>query len=604
MAVAVINGLRVDLAPLGIDVVDDIDFTIDAGEILGVAGESGSGKTTVGMALLGDARRGARIVRGSVTLDGDEVVGVPHAQLAAVRGSTVAYVPQDPSMALNPGLRISKQLGELFDYHQPSLRPPERHERVRGVLDEVGLPSNDSFLARYPHQLSGGQQQRVTLAMAFILRPRVIVLDEPTTGLDVTTQARILRTVRDLCDSHHVAALYVTHDMAVLANLAHRVLVMYAGRIVEVGKSEQIFRRPAHPYTRALISAVPLVSERRELVGIPGETPAPGSRPSGCPFHSRCPDAVPDCTTIVPEPIEVAPGHTARCIRVHELSGRSTIAPELAASITTLDRDSPVLGVSHVNAFHGKRQILNDVSLQIFPRECLALVGESGSGKTTLARCIVGLHRRYTGQISFRGEALRGRARDRKLTERKAIQYIFQNPYNSLNPRRSIGETLSEPLRFLFGQRGTVTRTKVNEVLERVSLSPKMASYRPAQLSGGERQRVAIARALICQPDVLVCDEITSALDVSVQASIIQLLRQLQDEDGLALLFVTHNLALVRSIGDRVIAMRSGELVEEGPIDEVLDHPKHPYTMTLLNDTPTLGAKPQSGPKAAPPKPV
>ncbi|WP_433272266.1 ABC transporter ATP-binding protein [Actinosynnema sp. CS-041913] len=603
MTAVTVKGLRVDLDGRGVDVVDHVDFTIDAGEVLGLVGESGSGKTTAGVTLLGDARRGASIVGGSVVVDGQEVVGLRHDQLTKLRGSTVAYVPQDPSMALNPALRLRRQLDELFEFHRPELPAAQRDERIRSTLREVGLGSgdrdeDDAFLARFPHQLSGGQQQRVTLALAFVLRPRVIVLDEPTTGLDVTTQARVLGTVRDLCATHRVAALYVTHDMAVVSNLAHRILVMYAGRIVEAGPSARIFGAAVHPYTRALLAAVPLVSQRRELAAIPGDTPLPGQRPTGCAFHPRCADAEAECATTTPEPVEVFPGHVVRCLLATRL-GPARATPR-AVEPRTREQNDVLLRVSGLDAFHGRRQVLHDVSLTLAARECLALVGESGCGKTTLARSIIGLHHRHSGGITFQGEEMATRARDRPLEQRRAVHYIFQSPYNSLNPRRSVGEILREPLKVLFPKRAGNATAAVSEVLERVSLSPAVASRYPDQLSGGERQRVAIARALVCRPEVLICDEVTSALDVSVQASIVRLLRRLQDEEGLALLFVTHNLALVRTVADQVVAMRAGRLVEVGPVDDVLDRPADPFTRTLIAATPEFGAATPGVPSAPP----
>ncbi|RKT56134.1 ABC transporter ATP-binding protein [Saccharothrix australiensis] len=617
MSAVEVRGLRVDLDGRGVDVVDLVDFTIEAGEVVGLVGESGSGKTTVGVALLGHARRGAAIVGGSVVVDGQEVVGLGRDRLAALRGSTVAYVPQDPSMALNPALRLRPQLTELFEFHRPGLSRSERAARVRAALREVGLgeaglgevglgDEGDAFLDRFPHQLSGGQQQRVALAMAFLLRPRVIVLDEPTTGLDVTTRSRVLGTVRDLCATHRVAALYVTHDMAVVAGLAHRVLVMYAGRVVESGPAARVFGAPAHPYTRALLAAVPSVSRRRDLAAIPGDPPPPGRRPAGCAFHPRCADAVAECATTAPGPVEVGPGHVARCLRAHR-AGRATTAPRPPAP-----RAGPgpgvLLRVADLDAFHGERQVLHGVSLALAERECLALVGESGSGKTTLARSVIGLHHRHSGGIAFRGAELATRARDRPPELRRAVQYVFQSPYNSLNPRRTIGEILREPLEVLYpknawkARRGTASPIgdAVAEALDRVSLSPAVASCRPDQLSGGERQRVAIARALVCRPEVLICDEVTSALDVSVQASIVRLLRRLQEEDGLALLFVTHDLALVRAVADRVVAMRAGRLVESGPVDDVLDHPGDPFTRALVAAGRAFDAAP-TDPAAAPP---
>ena len=588
MSLVEVQRLRVELAGSGVDIVDEVSFTIDAGEVLGLVGESGSGKTTVGLTLLGGARRGAKIVAGKVLIDGEDVLGLADEDLRSFRGNAVAYIPQDPFAALNPALRVGRQIEELFEFHRPLTSTAEVDARIRETLEEVRLPTEPAFLKRYPHQLSGGQQQRIVIAMAFVLRPKVIVLDEPTTGLDVTTQAQVLRTVRDLCAIHRVAALYVTHDLAVVGNLTHRIAVMYAGRLVEVGTTEKLFREPAHPYTRRLIAAVPLVSERRELVAIAGQAPAPGARPEGCSFHPRCEDALPDCERTVPESVSLGPDHEVRCLRA---SGRRLGLVAGGALVDRLPRGDgapPLLRVTQVDAFHGKRQILYGVDLELHPRECLAVVGESGSGKTTLARCLVGLHPPRQGLVEFKGARLATKARTRSAEERRTMQYIFQSPYTSLNPRRSVGEILRFPLDLFFSLRRAETETRVAEVLERVSLSPRTARQYPEQLSGGERQRVAIARALVCRPEVLICDEITSALDVSVQASIVRLLRELQEEEGLALLFVTHNLALVRTVADRVLTLNQGRIVEVGSVADVLDHPQDPYTQGLIADTPTL----------------
>ena len=583
-----VKGLRVELEPSGVDVVDDIEFEIEPGEVVGLVGESGSGKTTVGVALLGDARRGARITGGTVCIDGRDVLRFSQQQLRGLRGCTVAYVPQDPAAALNPSLRIGTQLREVFEFHQADVSDEAIAERITEALAEVHLPADRAFLRRFPHQLSGGQQQRVAIAMAFMLRPKLIVLDEPTTGLDVRTQAQVLRTVRELCAVHQVAALYVTHDLAVVANLATRILVMYAGRLVEAGAAEQVFQSAAHPYTRRLLAAAPVISERRELVSIPGHAASPGTRPDGCPFRPRCPHAVAACGAALPPPFEVATGHTARCIRVAELSSDTRPTPTIRSASALADAGSALLSVDGLSAFYGSRKVVHDISLELRPGECLAVVGESGSGKTTLSRSIIGLHRQQAGAIRLQGEQLARSARDRTAQQRQLMQYIFQSPYNSLNPRRTVGDALRMALNVFFPCGRREGEQRVIEALERVALGERVAGRYPDQLSGGERQRVAIARALICEPKVLICDEVTSALDVSVQASIVQLLRRLQDEQELALLFVTHNLALVRTIADTVMTMHGGELVERGPADELIDRPQHAYTRALIADTPTV----------------
>jgi peptide/nickel transport system ATP-binding protein len=588
VSVVAVRDLCVELTGSNHDIVDDISFTIEAGEIVGLVGESGSGKTTIGTALLGHARRGARIVRGEVLIDGVNILDLPAEGLRRIRGKVVAYVPQDPTASLNPALPIGKQLSEMFDSHTPELHADERENRILSVMAEVKLPRDTELLRRYPHQLSGGQQQRVAIAMAFILHPKVIVLDEPTTGLDVTTQAHVLRTVRELCASQGVAGLYVTHDLAVIANLAHRVLVAYAGRLVEVANRQALFEHPVHPYTRGLMRTIPVVFERRALDPIPGHAPTPGSRPSGCSFAPRCPEVLPTCVVDTPVVVDVGESQAALCFRAVEM--RSRPMPLGAASERAAQRESEtVLGIRDLSTFYGERQILFDVSMTLRPRECLALVGESGSGKTTLAQSVIGLLTKWRGEVSYKGQPLAPNARARPSAIRRELQYIFQSPYTSLNPRRSVGEIVGSPLQDFFGLKGRGRQERVERAMANVSLPLHYASRYPDQLSGGERQRVAIARALVCEPEVLICDEVTSALDVSVQASIVQLLERLQEQHDLAILFVTHNLAVVRSIAHRVIVLNQGRVVETGACAEVLSHPRQPYTRALLDDTPTIG---------------
>jgi peptide/nickel transport system ATP-binding protein len=589
-----VSGLRVELRGSGADIVDDVSFTIDHGEVVGLVGESGSGKSTIGNALLGFARRGARIAAGTITIDGVSILALTPGQLRQTRGSRVAYIPQDPTAALNPALRIKTQIEEALAVHKPQLGKAERAQEIADGLSDVSLPTTREFLRRYPHQLSGGQQQRVAIAMAFLLRPRVIVLDEPTTGLDVTTQQRVIHIVRELCARHDVAALYVTHDLSVIANLGHRLLVAYAGRIVESGAVSEIFERPVHPYTQGLLAALPDVSRRRGLQPIAGHAPAPGTRPDGCAFAPRCPHAIDPCRVTQPPLAEVAPGRSARCIRVEELPAPAT--PRTAPA-PVQDSREPILTVAGLTASYGSREVLHGVDLELGARECLAVVGESGSGKTTLARTIVGLLGSWHGTLTYQGAALAAQAYRRSADVRRELQYIFQSPYNALNPRRTVGDSVSLPAEHFFGLRGAAARVQVESALQRVSLPAAYADRYPDQLSGGERQRVAIARALVCRPSILICDEITSALDVSVQASIVKLLFQLQQEENLALLFVTHDLALVRSIAARTVVMHDGLVVETGPTDAVLEHPSHAYTQALLDDTPRL---PQAeGPESA-----
>ncbi|MDO5711371.1 MAG: ABC transporter ATP-binding protein [Micrococcales bacterium] len=583
---ATVHGLRVELSSSGIDVVDDIDLVLYPGEIVGLVGESGSGKTTIGTALLAYARTGARIGAGTVDLDGRDILALDTNAVRRMRGAEVAYVPQDPGAALNPSIRIGRQIVELLELRDVGTSA-SRMERARTGLEEVGLPSDEEFLSRYPHQLSGGQVQRVALAMALLPRPKVLVLDEPTTGLDVTTQGMVLRTVRELCKAHDVAALYVTHDLAVVANLADRVAVMYAGRIVELGPRDEIFARPSHPYTRALLDAIPHLTSARALSGIPGSTPGPGRRPSGCRFHNRCAFAIAACATTDPPVEEVVPGHEVRCIRYKELPPWSIMSGDIADTDPSKDRDI-ILAVEHLDVFYGRKQVVFDLNFDLAKGEVLAFVGESGSGKTTCARAIGGLSKEWTGRVTLDGHELAKGARKRSVADRKRIQYIFQNPYLSLNPRLTIEQIVKRPMELFGIASGAAARDRVVELLDAVALGPTVLNYRTNRLSGGERQRVAIARALAAEPEVLVCDEITSALDVSVQGSIVDMLSHLKRERGISMLFVTHNLALVRSIADRVQVLQAGRVVEQGFVVELMENPQQEYTRTLLANTPTL----------------
>ncbi|MCB0984874.1 MAG: ABC transporter ATP-binding protein [Ilumatobacteraceae bacterium] len=581
-----ISGLRIDVADSGADIVDEVNLALRPGEVLGLVGESGSGKTTVGLAVLGHARRGVRLAGGRITVDGMEVLDLDARQLRSLRGQLVTYVPQDPGTALNPALRIRTQLMEVLEQHDFGGSPAAREARLQEVMNEVLLPSHPEFLRRYPHQLSGGQQQRVGLAMAFACRPKVIVLDEPTTGLDVSTQAHVLETVRDLCRTHGVAALYVTHDLAVVANLADRVAIMYAGRIVEQGPTAALFSDPAHPYGRHLMAAAPEIDGSTQIVGLGGRAPAPGKRPVGCSFAVRCQLATPECHTTFPSVTTPVEGREVRCH--HPFTVPPVLAEPRPLSGEPSD-DDVVLRVRGLYAGYGPVTIVRDVGFDVHRGECVAVVGESGSGKTTLSRSIGGLHREWTGDVELTGERLATSARKRTTAQRLRIQYVFQNPYSSLNPRRTIGDSVARPL-ILAGKSAKEARTAVGEMLERVSLTAGYAARYPDQLSGGERQRVAIARALVSRPELLICDEVTSALDVLVQAAIVDLLADLRRDFGLSMVFVTHNLPLVRSIAERVVVLADGQVVEAGPTDVVLASPEQEYTKRLLADTPRLSA--------------
>ncbi|MEU3308459.1 ABC transporter ATP-binding protein [Nocardiopsis sp. NPDC006832] len=510
-----VDGLTVIGRPSDVEIISDVSVTVNRGEILGLVGESGSGKTTLGLSLLRHLKRATEITDGRVWVGERELASLNERQVRELRGRAVAYIPQSPASALNPALRLGTQLTEAV--HDTDATPGQVAERVSEVLREVALPDDPAFLRRYPHQLSGGQQQRVAIAMAFVGRPDLIVLDEPTTGLDVTTQAHVLGTIRSMTREYGTAGVYISHDMAVVADLADDIAVMYRGELVEHGRADEVLSNPRHEYTRRLLMAVPLL------------------RTSG---HEDPPER----------------------------------------------DEEPLLRISGLSAGYGRTRVLEGIDLSVSPGECVALLGESGSGKTTLSRSVVGLHHQFSGEMSFDGQALATNGYRRTAEQRRRIQYVFQNPYEALNPRKRVRDQILGPYRHLVG-RPADADSVVAQALERAALPASYGERFPEQLSGGERQRVCIARAVATRPDLLVCDEITSALDVSVQAEIVKLLRSLQD-DGMALLFVTHNIALVSNIADRVAILNGGKIVEYGPVGQVMSTPEHEYTRALIADTP------------------
>ncbi|GAB3462279.1 ABC transporter ATP-binding protein [Streptomonospora sediminis] len=536
-----VEGLTVIGRPSDVEIITDISLNVRRGDILGLVGESGSGKTTLGLALLAHCKRATEVTAGSVSLSGEPLLGRSDAQVRRMRGRAVAYIPQSPASALNPALRLGTQLREALqdatggeqagtsaaadsetatgeaNAAAKSANAADPDARVREVLREVALPDDDRFLRRYPHQLSGGQQQRVAIAMAFIGHPDLIVLDEPTTGLDVTTQAHVLQTIRRMTREYGTAGVYISHDMAVVADLADNLAVMYQGDIVEHGPAAEVLANPSHSYTVQLLRAVPLLKTE---------------------------------------------GHPAQ----------------------DAESADPLLRVRGLRAGYGSATVLQGIDVDIERGQCVALLGESGSGKTTLSRSLVGLHHEFTGDVAFDGDQLATSSYRRSAEQRRRVQYVFQNPYEALNPRKRVRDLILEPYKHLVGKPADPDAV-VGTALERAALPAAYGNRYPDQLSGGERQRVSIARAVATTPDLLICDEITSALDVSVQAEIVELLRNLQ-RDGMALLFVTHNIALVSNIAQRVAILNQGEIVEYGDVGTVMSAPTHPYTQALIADTP------------------
>jgi len=579
-----VTDLGVEIHQSGAAVVADINITLHGGQVLALVGESGSGKSTSGLATMGWARSGLKISGGSVEIDGQDILSMSATDLCSARGRLISYVPQDPTSGLNPALRVGDQLLEALTNHG-IIPAKDLDDRVLEMLAQVGLPSDPRILRSFPHQLSGGQQQRVAIAMAFACRPRVVVLDEPTTGLDVSTQRRVLETVRSLASEYGCSAIYVSHDLAVVANIADQVAVMYAGRIIEYGPTKEIFESPRHHYTAGLLASIPDVERPGGLDGIPGSPPRPGRWPEGCSFAQRCAASEEDCTEKLPELTSVNAAHTVRCF--HPVEGSRDWQGRLATRPSGNDA-SVVVSARKVNASFGTKQVLHGVELDLFDGGCTAIVGESGSGKTTLARCVVGLNGHWEGDVQLFGHSVHPAAANRTKEQRRRMQYIFQNPHSSLNPRMTIGQNIDEPLRFFKGGRASRRDELICQALADVALGEAYFDRFPDQLSGGERQRAAIARALVVDPDILVCDEITSALDVSVQAQVIERLRLLQAERGVSMIFITHNIAVVRSIAQRIAVMSQGRVVESGSVEEVITNPQHAYTKQLLTDLPRL----------------
>lgn len=601
--VLAVQGLKVVGDDDSFTVVEGVSFSLERGETLGIVGESGSGKTTVAMALLGFTRPGTKISEGRVALNGEDLLSLSPRDLIARRGTHVSYVPQDPSTGLPPNIRVGDLLRQMLTVHG-SAGGDETRE-VRSVLEATQLPADDGFQRRYPFELSGGQQQRVAIALSLICRPSLIVMDEPTTGLDVTTQSRLLRVVADLVKQSRISLVYVSHDLGVVRSLSDKVAVMYGGRVVESARVGEVFVDPRHPYSRGLLEAVPRASTLAYRPrAIPGDAVEPWNWPPGCPFAPRCPEHRGDCDVTMPLPQSIGEDRVIRCVLEGGISGRPVGLEEFARMPHSDASRDVVLRVEELVAGYARTswlgrgrqiEVVKGASFEVAKGECLALVGESGSGKTTTLRCIAGLREPLSGRVTFDGGPLAGLVRRRPLGQRRSIQLVPQNPDSSLNPRHTVGEIVARPLKLFERLSGSDRKSRVDEILEQVHLRPVMAHRSPRELSGGEKQRVAIARALAASPELLLCDEVVSALDVAVQAGILALLDELRRTLNMTIVLVTHDLGVVRSVASRVVVMNGGVICEEGPTQQLFDNPKDPFTRDLLEAIPHLGARDYPG---------
>ncbi|MET8883540.1 ABC transporter ATP-binding protein [Streptomyces rubiginosohelvolus] len=573
--------------------VRGLSFTLRRGETLAVVGESGSGKSTTALALTRMLPGTGRIATGSVLLDGQDLAAATDEELRAVRGARIGMIFQDPMTALNPVLTVGRHLDEVLRAHGRRDRAARRTRAV-DLLDRVGIPEPHRRIDDHPHQFSGGQRQRILIAMALAGEPDILLADEPTTALDATVQEQILTLLADLNRETGTALVLITHNMGVVARSCDRVLVMYGGTVVEDGPTAEVLTRPRHPYTAGLLAAVPRLSapSGTRLTGIPGSPPDLALLGDGCAFAARCTLVEDRCRTGTTPLVELTDGVRAACLPA---AGRTEPLPAPPPP-ARIDRPAPgavVLEAEGLVKTYRRRGVrgagftaLDRVSLTLAEGETLGIVGESGSGKSTLARVLAHAHPSDGGTLRLRGEDVTRPSRRALHKVRRQVQMVFQDPYASLNPRMTVGQIVAEPLiAFGLGDRDE-RAARVAELLTLAGLDPAVADRHPRSFSGGQRQRIGIARALAPDPSVLICDEPVSALDVSVQAQIVGLLTDLQRDLGLALVFIAHDLAVVRQVSHRIAVMHQGRIVETGNADEVCEHPQDPYTRALLAAAP------------------
>jgi oligopeptide/dipeptide ABC transporter ATP-binding protein len=622
--------------------VDTVSFSVRRGECLGLVGESGCGKTTIGLSILKLLPQVGHITGGSVRLNGRDLVSLDERQMRRVRGNEIAMIFQDPMTSLNPTWTIGRQIAEPVRIHR-GVSKKDAEKRAVEVLNLVGMPRPEERLNQYPHQLSGGLRQRVMIAMALACEPKLLIADEPTTALDVTIQAQILDLIDSLRQRLDMAVLLITHDMGVIASRTDRVMVMYAGKIVEGAGTNELFGTIRHPYSEALFESIPRLDQDRErrLYSIPGVPPDLSAHLVGCRFAPRCQYATEVCTeqepllsagspghlsadqpvsSPSPWPGEVVNEHVFAChhpvaatraerLAFHQAGADGAPSPfaampggpapqiarpprepvaerEVVLQVSRLEKVYTVTAGAVVQRVVGTVKAVSDVSFSLHKQETLGLVGESGCGKTTIGRLVVGLERPSSGAVFFEGEEVSALKRSRLRRRRRDLQLMFQDPYSSLDPRMRVGSIVGEPLRIQHIGTRAEREQRVSEVLGEVGLSPNAANLYPHEFSGGQRQRIGLARALVLHPKLIVADEPVSALDVSIQAQILNLVRSLQERHDLTLIVISHDLAVLKYLADTIGVMYLGKLVEIGPAAEVYAHAAHPYTQGLIDTIP------------------
>ena len=594
-----------------VEAVRDVSFRVKAGETIGIVGESGCGKSTIAYGIVNFLGPNGKIVGGNVRFQGEELIGRSQKELKKLRGDRIAMVFQDPMQALNPSVRLGEQLSEVLTFHR-KISEHEAREKSIEMLKRVNMPDPEDVMTRYSHQISGGQQQRIVIAMAMLNNPALLIMDEPTTALDVTVEAAVLDLIEKLKKDFLAANIFITHNLGVVARVSDQLCVMYAGQMVEKGPVVQIFRNPSHPYTMGLLASVPRLGETKSgcvLEPIRGRVPPPAERPKdACIFSPRCDYATDKCREALPGFVEVGMEHMARCIYALEIDERKrtrkrkSVVTKEGDATEAEAKDEELLSFEQLKVYYPQQssslvslfglgekkyvKAVDDVSVRISKGRTLGIVGESGCGKSTLVKGIIGLEPITGGAVEFLGIDITHTVSEREAKLIREMQMVFQNPDSTLNPSYSIGRQISRPIKRFKTVPKNQVKSEVIRLLKAVRLGSHYYDRLPRQLSGGEKQRVGIARALASRPDLIICDEPVSALDVSVQAAVINLLLEIQEIYGSSMIFIAHDLSVVRYFSDDIAVMYLGQVVEVGPAEAIYSPPYHPYTEALLSAVP------------------